>query len=94
MIVFQDGQPDKSQYKKFRLKVDGRPNDYQMLQEVLTRRFSAKHASWPTPDLILIDGGKGQLSAAKKAINAKQLAIPLAALAKREEELFLLGHQV
>lgn len=89
MVVFQDGQPDKSQYKKFRLKVDGQPNDYQMLQEILTRRFSNRHDTWPIPDLILIDGGKGQLSAAKKIIDARQLAIPLAALAKREEELFI-----
>jgi excinuclease ABC subunit C len=87
LIVFTGGQPDKKHYRKFRLHAD-QPNDYAMMQEVLRRRFSARHADWETPDLILIDGGRGQLSAARKVLAELHLTIPAAALAKREETLF------
>jgi len=88
MVVFTDGQPDKGQYRKFRIKIDNTPNDYAMLQEVLSRRFSGRHAEWKNPDLILIDGGKGQLNAARAVLEKLSINIPLASIAKREEILF------
>jgi len=62
MVVFVDGKPDKSQYRKFKIKIAGKPDDTAMLKEILIRRL--KHQEWGWPDLILIDGGKGQLNAA------------------------------
>ena len=88
MIVFSDGKPNKKQYKKFKINLTNKPNDYAMLQEVLTRRFKNNHKDWPKPDLILIDGGRGQLNAAKHVLDKQKLNIPIAAIAKREETLF------
>jgi excinuclease ABC subunit C len=85
MVVFTEGEPDKKEYRKFKIKMAQKPNDTAMIREVLTRRL--KHKEWPYPDLILIDGGKPQLGAARKVI-AK---IPVMALAKRNNELFLAG---
>lgn len=97
MVVFTHGRPDKAQYRKFRLQLSA-PDDYAMLQQVLRRRFTHLSAArghkdrpWPKPDLILIDGGKGQLNATRLALRELSLDIPLAALAKREEELFVPG---
>jgi excinuclease ABC subunit C len=89
MVVFTNGVPDKQHYKKFRLKWDQGPNDYAMLQEVLRRRFSPLHHDWTTPDLVLIDGGRGQLNAASQVLAEQRLNVPVAALAKREEILFV-----
>ncbi len=99
MVVFTDGHPDKAQYRKFRIKLIPTPNDYLMLEEVLTRRL--RHlkesvrdpkkrlpASYNPPNLIIIDGGKGQLSTTKKVLDKLNLDIPIAALAKKEETLF------
>lgn len=96
MVVFTAGVPDKSQYRKFRITSLDTPDDFRMLQEVLTRRLThlAKDKTaerWAKPDLILIDGGKGQLSAANKILQDLKLSIPIAALAKQEEELFIPG---
>jgi excinuclease ABC subunit C len=90
MIVFDKGKPEKSQYRIFHIRSsEGMPNDTQMLQEALARRLT--HTEWPLPDLILIDGGKGQLSSAKKALASAHVGkkIAVAALAKKEEILFL-----
>lgn len=70
-----DFQPDKNGYRKFKIRTAG--GDTGMLKEILTRRFN--HSEWPYPDLILIDGGKGQLNAAKTAVPNK---IPVVALTK------------
>ena len=87
MVVLTNGEIDKSEYKRFKIKLDkGKPDDFAMIEEVLTRRL--KHAQWPMPDLIIVDGGKGQISSAVKAI--KQLGnvtIPIVGLAKREETI-------
>lgn len=88
MIVFADGKPQRSQYRKFKIKITGQPNDFAMLQETLARRFSGRHENWKTPDLIMIDGGKGQLSAAKKILDELFVRASVIALAKREEEIF------
>ena len=67
-------------------------DDFKSIAEVVTRRYrKLSEAKQPLPDLILIDGGKGQLSAAVKALEDLKLKIPLASLAKREEEVFLPG---
>lgn len=64
MAVFVNGRPDKSQYRKFKIRMGNRPNDTAMLKEVLMRRFN--HPEWPYPDLIVIDGGRNQLGAAER----------------------------
>lgn len=64
MVVFNNGQPDKNQYRKFRIKAPAKPDDTGMLKEIMARRF--KHPEWPLPDLIIIDGGKAQLNTAIK----------------------------
>lgn len=98
MVVFVDGESQKSQYKRFRIRVGEEPNDFAMMQEVLERRFSTRHGvgekeGWPSPDLIIIDGGKGQLSAAGKVLSALSIDVPIISLAKREEEVFVPGHK-
>lgn len=85
MVVFTNGLSDKREYRKFRMRTNGN-DDYLHMKEVLSRRFAAKNAKWPTPDLILIDGGKGQLSAALEIVKQK---VPVVGIAKREEELII-----
>ncbi len=97
MVVFQDGNPRPAHYRRFRIKTVEGANDYAMLQEVLRRRF--KHVNkngesagdtWAImPDLILIDGGKGQLNAAIEVLKEVGTEVPLAGLAKGNEEIFL-----
>jgi excinuclease ABC subunit C len=89
LVVFTDGVPTRNQYRTFRIKQVSGPNDFAMMAEVLHRRL--KHTAWPKPDLILIDGGKGQLSAALRALQEEGADIPVAAVAKREELLFVPG---
>lgn len=89
MVVFTDGVADKNAYRKFRIRTVQGANDTAMMREVLGRRL--KHNDWPVPDVILIDGGRGQLNAALNAISASQLTpkIPhIISIAKREEELY------
>jgi excinuclease ABC subunit C len=86
LIVFIEGKPDKNHYRKFKIKYSkNKPDDIAMLKEILKRRF--KHKEWPLPDLILIDGGKGQLNLALRTIKNK--GIKIMALAKKNNELFL-----
>lgn len=102
MVVLADGRPDKSSYRRFRMKVQGKPDDFAMMQEVLWRRFkrglkereeaaqTGKGGKFSAfPDLIMVDGGKGQVSAAKEVLDELKLGIPLVGLAKKNEELFL-----
>lgn len=86
MIVFTDGQKDTNEYRRFRIRriqKTGMPNDFAMMEEVLTRRIL--HKEWPVPNLIIIDGGKGQISSALKVLNRLNLNISVIGLAKREE---------
>lgn len=87
MVVFIDGRPEKDLYRKFKIKIAKKPDDLAMIKEVLSRRL--QHQEWPLPDLILIDGGKAQLKAVQLAISNQQLSIPVIALAKRKNELYL-----
>lgn len=88
MVVFQDGKIAADQYRWFKIKSVTGPNDFWMLQEVLSRRL--QHSEWPEPDLIILDGGKGQLSIVSRVLPKNWLAKTIA-LAKREEEIFLPG---
>jgi len=88
MVIFIKGKPEKNFYRKFKIKISGKPNDIAMIKEVLSRRF--KHPEWPFPDLILIDGGKAQLSAAIQCLRPEcKNFIKIMALAKRKNELYV-----
>lgn len=90
MVVFVEGQPAKDLYRKFKITIEGRPNDVAMIRETLKRRL--QHPEWGWPDLILIDGGKAQLSGAMAELKTHNLKaktqISVMALAKRRNELF------
>ena len=86
MVVFTDGLPDQKQYRHFKMNTPG-PNDFAMMQETLLRRFSKRNASWPKPDLIIVDGGKGQLSSALVVLDDLKINIPIVGLAKRYETI-------
>ncbi len=92
MVVFENGVPARDKYRKFKIKGKRKPDDTFMLSEVLQRRFS--HPEWQLPNLILIDGGKGQLLAAASIIPEK---IPIIALAKDEKhqgsKIYILGRK-
>ncbi len=89
MVVFTNGVSNKAEYRKFKTKLD-QNNDFYNMHETLTRRFSEKNRkAWRLPDLILIDGGKGQLDAAIRARDEAGLAMPMIGLAKREEEIIV-----
>jgi excinuclease ABC subunit C len=91
MVVFASGVPDKTAYRKFKMRLPGN-DDFVHLHEALSRRLSeTNRQKWGTPDLILVDGGKGQLKVALKARDAAGLSIPMIGLAKREEEIIVLN---
>lgn len=95
-VWFDNGRPRRSEYRKFKVKtVEGRPDDFASIREVVTRYFSRRlDEKKPLPDLIVIDGGKGQLSSAHTALAEIGLADhPLISLAKRDEEIFVWGRQ-
>jgi len=85
MVVFEKGQPAKDQYRRFKIKFTRTPNDYQMLEEVLTRRFKN---NWPVADLVIVDGGRGQLNSAKKVIEKFKVSTKIISLAKRFEDIY------
>lgn len=92
MVSFYNGLADKAHYRRFRIKTVKESNDYQMLAEAVFRRYRrVKEENLPLPDLILVDGGKGQLSAAKKELGLLGLGIPVIGLAKKEELVYALG---
>lgn len=85
MVVFTNGVADKSQYRKFKIRLLDTPNDYLMLQEILSRRIKN---GWPKADVMIIDGGRGQLNAALKIINKNSYQTNVISLAKRFEEIY------
>jgi excinuclease ABC subunit C len=85
MVTFIKGEPSKDFYRKFKIKISGEPNDVAMLKEIIKRRL--KHKEWTYPDLILVDGGITQFTAAKS--ESKNSKIPIMALAKKKNELFI-----
>ena len=93
MVCFRHGRPDRSSYRHFRIKTVEGSNDFAMMKEAVTRHFSRLiNEEKPLPDLLVVDGGKGQLSSAVDALIAiKCPVLPVIGLAKREEEIFLPG---
>ena len=96
MVVFVDGLPAKEEYRRFRIKWVEGANDFAMLHEVLTRRLAAYKESNPKflslPDLLIIDGGKGQLSAASSALAQEEMVhLAVVSLAKADELIFVPG---
>jgi excinuclease ABC subunit C len=90
MIVFTNGQPDKKQYRKFKIKTVEGPDDHHMMQEVIARRMA--HQDWPMPDLIILDGGKPQLST---VLQLKQVdKNKIIALAKKEELAYTPNNEI
>ena len=87
MVVFSNGQPDNSQYRQFKIRQAPQPNDPKMMAETVKRRFG--HSEWPSPDLIVIDGGKPQLSAVQKVLAKKKINLPVLGLAKKEETIII-----
>ena len=95
MTVFTDGEADRSQYRRFKIRTVEGNNDFACLQEVLKRRLqklgTGEEERFPKPDLVIIDGGKGQLSSVKEIFDEMHIeGIDLISLAKREEEIFTL----
>ena len=92
MVVFQNGLPKKTAYRKFKIRMtEGKPDDFLSMKEVLSRRLARLgEPKWEKPDLIIIDGGKGQLSSVMQIVEeAGVTGIDFVSLAKREEEVFL-----
>lgn len=92
MVVFEGGKPAKKEYRRFKLKTtQGKPDDFKSMAEIMERRYG-KETEWPMPDLIIIDGGKGQLNAALPLIRSVGVTdVPVISLAKRIEEVFVEG---
>lgn len=94
MVSFLNGRPDKANYRRFKIKTVEGIDDFQMIAEVVRRRYSRlKRERRLFPDLIVIDGGKGQLSSACAELKKLDVTIPIIALAKRAEEIFLPGRR-
>jgi excinuclease ABC subunit C len=101
LVVFEKGKPKPAHYRRFKIRTVPGANDYAMLQEVLRRRFTHSRQNgapaadaWAVmPDLVLIDGGKGQLNAATEVMEELGVDIPAAGLAKENEEVFLPGRK-
>ena len=99
MVVFEDGKPAKKEYRKFAIKTVQGANDFAMMKEVVGRRFrrhlsqdEEENGKWAAlPDFVIIDGGKGQLNAALEALDEVGMRVPIAGLAKEQEEFFLPG---
>lgn len=90
MVVFENGRPAKREYRRFKLRtVQGKPDDFKSMAEIMQRRYGEKE--WPIPDLIIIDGGLGQLHAALPIIRKAGCMAPVISLAKRIEEVFVEG---
>jgi excinuclease ABC subunit C len=89
MVVFTNGVSDRANYRKFKMKIEHNNDTYNM-HETLFRRFSEKNIKdWGMPHLVVIDGGKGQLDAAIKAMNEQNVKVPVISIAKREEEILV-----
>jgi excinuclease ABC subunit C len=102
MVVFEDGRPAKKEYRRFNIKTVEGSDDFASMNEVIKRRFKRAaerdeetEGKWTTlPDFVIIDGGKGQLNAALAAMQETGLNVPMAGLAKENEELFLPGQPI
>ena len=86
MVVLTNGEVDKSQYRRFKISISGKPNDFAMHAEMMGRRL--KHDEWPMPQLFIIDGGRGQVRASQEQLLKKGITTPVFGLAKRMEWLY------
>jgi excinuclease ABC subunit C len=96
-VVFKNAQPAKSEYRKFNIKTVEGPNDFASMEEVITRRYTRLlEEGSPLPDLIIVDGGKGQLSMATDVLNKLGILgrVTLVGIAKRLEEIFFPGDSI
>lgn len=105
LVVFEGGRPRKADYRQFRMRASGEGDDHAMLQEVMRRRFGRARSEqeqldrgepvrprWSVlPDLILVDGGRGQLNAALEVLFEHNVAVPVVGLAKEREEMYMSG---
>lgn len=92
LVYFEAGRPKKAEYRKFKIKGVAQQDDFAAIKEVVTRYFTRRRDEGSGyPDLIVIDGGKGQLGVALEALEALMLSIPVISLAKREEEILIPG---
>lgn len=87
LVVLVNGIPSHDTYRRFRIRLKNAPNDVAMIAEVLSRRLN--HSEWPYPDLLVIDGGKGQVKSAKKVLVQNNAIIPVIGLAKRFENIIV-----
>lgn len=89
MVVFTNGVSDRSSYRKFKMRSQ-KNDDYANIYEVVSRRFSEKNVKgWGVPDLLLVDGGKGQLGAALQALEERGVQVPVVGVAKRDELIII-----
>jgi excinuclease ABC subunit C len=87
MVVFTDGAANRDEYKRFKMRTGGN-DDFAHMREVIERRFSPKNLEdWPKPDLLLIDGGKGQVAAVLGVLDKLNITVPVVGVAKRQDEL-------
>jgi len=91
VVVFTDGLPDKGNYRRFRIKEKCYHDDCRMIEEVVARHFRSKDGYAKLPQLLIIDGGRGQVSSASKVLKSMRLDIAVVGIAKRNEELWLEG---
>lgn len=89
MVVFSNGVSNKREYRKFKTKVNANDDFYNMYETILRRLSENNRSKWSSPDLIVVDGGKGQLDAAIRAMNERNYKIPIIGLAKREEQIVI-----
>jgi len=92
MVSFRDGKPDKRNYRRYKINSAGPSDDYAAMAEVVKRRYSRLlREKSPMPDLIVVDGGPGQLKSAHAILEELSLPIPIISIAKREEEIYIPG---
>ena len=93
MVQFRNGKPDKSNYRKFKIKSFQGNDDFKAMNEVVKRRYlRLKKENKTFPDLIIIDGGQGQLNSAINSLNEIGVKIPIISLAKKFEEIYVPGN--
>ena len=95
MVRFDNAHPDKTNYWRFKIKTVFGPDDFASINEIVKRRYKRlKEEQKEMPDLIVIDGGKGQLNAAEDALKSLELKIPVISLAKKFEEIYVPGKEI
>lgn len=94
MVVFGDGRPARSEYRRFRIREVAGIDDYESMREVMRRRFAkTPEEGWPAPDLVVIDGGKGHLAAAKGELDRMRVTVPILSIAKQHELVYQPGRE-